>query len=137
MEQKYKYSLEPYSTSRKYDSCPKCKQQRYVHYIDTETGEQLPYEYGRCERTNNCGYHKSSKEFINNLKVNKMDNKPKQQICEVYEDRYSQNLMFMGEESYNSGALSFYLMQFWDKSTLYAVLKEYRIMRSEEHTSEL
>ena len=38
--------------------CPKCnKAKTYTRYIDTVTGNHLPYQYGKCERINNCGYH--------------------------------------------------------------------------------
>ena len=76
MNNQYRYTLEPYDSGRQYEICPLCAQTRYVRYVDTETGEYLPMEYGRCERMNNCGYHKSPKELITNpLKNNKMETK--------------------------------------------------------------
>ncbi len=37
--------------------CPSCGKRRYVRYINTETNEYLPEEYGRCDRESNCAYH--------------------------------------------------------------------------------
>ncbi|UZH56039.1 hypothetical protein JRG66_03985 [Salinimicrobium tongyeongense] len=53
MEQ-HRYTLEKGS---KKDFCPACNKKRFVHYVDTETGEYLPNQYGRCDRESKCGYH--------------------------------------------------------------------------------
>ncbi|QJB29770.1 hypothetical protein HF329_23455 [Chitinophaga oryzae] len=49
----YRYTLE--RGNKKY-ICPGCGKRRFVRFIDTETGEYLPAEYGRCDREVNCGY---------------------------------------------------------------------------------
>ena len=36
--------------------CPECSKKRFVRYIDTEAGQLLPEQYGRCDRESNCGY---------------------------------------------------------------------------------
>jgi hypothetical protein len=52
----FKYSLDK---SSKKNSCPNCKKQTFVFYVDTETGNYLPADYGRCDREQNCKYHKA------------------------------------------------------------------------------
>tara|TARA_B110000027_G_C16110465_1_gene297479 strand:- start:1523 stop:2620 length:1098 start_codon:yes stop_codon:yes gene_type:complete len=52
----FKYSLDK---SSKKNSCPNCKKQTFVFYVDTETGNYLPTDFGRCDREQNCGYHKA------------------------------------------------------------------------------
>lgn len=36
--------------------CPECSKKRFVRYIDTQTDEYLPEQYGRCDRESKCGY---------------------------------------------------------------------------------
>ncbi len=54
--EKFKYSLD--KSSKKY-VCPNCNKKTFVYYIDTETGNYLATDYGRCDREQNCCYHKA------------------------------------------------------------------------------
>lgn len=36
--------------------CPECGKKTWVIYIDTDTGNYLPQQYGRCDRESKCGY---------------------------------------------------------------------------------
>ncbi|WP_202927857.1 DUF6965 family protein [Cyclobacterium roseum] len=51
---KHRYSLEKGS---KKHYCPDCNKKTFVLYIDTETGDYLPKQYGRCDRESKCLYH--------------------------------------------------------------------------------
>ena len=52
----YRYILE--KGSRKFICpAPGCGKKSFVRYIDTETGEYLPEQYGRCDRESKCSYH--------------------------------------------------------------------------------
>ena len=50
----YRYKFE--KGSRKH-FCPACNKKRFVRYVDTNTGEYLPEQYGCCDRSDNCSYH--------------------------------------------------------------------------------
>ena len=50
------YSLDK---SSKKHICPNCNQKTFVLYISTESGEYLPTDFGRCDREQNCNYHKA------------------------------------------------------------------------------
>ena len=52
--QPHRYSLEKGS---KKHLCPDCNKKTFVLYIDTETGNYLPEQYGRCDRESKCSYH--------------------------------------------------------------------------------
>ena len=55
MNNTYRYKLE--KGSKKY-YCPSCNKKRYVRFIDTFNNNSiLPYEFGYCDRIENCGYH--------------------------------------------------------------------------------
>lgn len=54
MQQGYRFQF----MKGKKESCPSCNEKRtYRRYVDTETGEVLPLEYGRCDRESKCGYY--------------------------------------------------------------------------------
>jgi hypothetical protein len=52
----FKYSLD--KTSKKY-VCPSCNKKTFVYYVDTVSGNYLTTDFGRCDREQNCNYHKA------------------------------------------------------------------------------
>jgi hypothetical protein len=55
----YRYTLEPYKGPNSRYTCPQCgKKQSFVRYIDTQTGNHVAHDIGRCNREEKCGYHK-------------------------------------------------------------------------------
>ncbi len=56
MTQAYKYSLE--TGSRKHH-CPACQKKTFKLYVYTGTKDYVGDEFGRCDRENNCGYHRA------------------------------------------------------------------------------
>jgi hypothetical protein len=52
----YKYTLD---NSSKKHNCPNCNKRTFVLYIEVETGNYLTDDYGKCDRSTNCHYHKA------------------------------------------------------------------------------
>ncbi|HLF51063.1 DUF6371 domain-containing protein [Flavobacterium sp.] len=52
----FKYSLD--KSSKKF-LCPSCTQKTFVKYIEAETGNYLTDDFGKCDREQNCNYHKA------------------------------------------------------------------------------
>ncbi len=66
----YRYILNPYKTPASKETCPACGHKRvFTRYRDTETGNLLFETVGRCDRENNCGYHKTPKQFFEENKI--------------------------------------------------------------------
>lgn len=129
----FKYLLDK---SSKKHICPNCNKKTFVLYIDTETGKYLPIDFGRCDREQNCNYHKAPPKgkrayLIEFLNLNSISNKafkltdlngvisivPKSQILEQTKNNCwitewylkSSNVIYLNNESkfFNSDTVSF------------------------------
>ncbi len=54
--QDFRYTLDK---SSKKNVCPNCNKKTFVFYVDTAKGKYLPPDFGRCDREQNCNYHKA------------------------------------------------------------------------------
>jgi hypothetical protein len=71
---KYRFHLDP--VGRNKIACPNCnKAKRFSKYIDNKGEIEFPDNVGRCDRENNCGYHKTPKQHFeeNDLDTPKND----------------------------------------------------------------
>jgi hypothetical protein len=75
MSTKYTYGLD--KSSKKY-TCPSCDKKTFTKYKNLETGEYCPDEFGRCDRENNCPYHKHPKDADKPLTFD--TSKPKKEL---------------------------------------------------------
>lgn len=67
----HRFTLKPYKKRADRLTCPSCgKKACFSPYIDTETGEILKDDVGRCDREVNCGHHyKPAEYFADNPEV--------------------------------------------------------------------
>lgn len=60
-----KHELEKYKGIKSRHTCPACGHKGvFSRYIDTETGEYLSDEVGRCNREDKCGYHYTPGQYF-------------------------------------------------------------------------
>ncbi len=52
----FKYTLDK---SSKKHICPNCNKRTFVLYVDNETDSYLTDDFGKCDRSTNCNYHKA------------------------------------------------------------------------------
>ena len=105
-------SLEPSVNRHEYSVCPKCGEKRYTRFVDNQTGQHLPYEFGRCERINSCGYMKSPKNNNNESNNYKMakEFEPKEVVSEIASERIeSKSSMLSSVNDFMNSALLFFL----------------------------
>lgn len=62
----HRFILQPYKGMASRFRCPLCqhRDKSFTRYIDTETGEYLHPDVGRCSRENNCGHHYPPKQYF-------------------------------------------------------------------------
>ncbi|WZL88277.1 DUF6371 domain-containing protein [Salinimicrobium sp. 3283s] len=61
----YRFTLEPYISSKNRYECPSCGEKHtFTRYIDQEKKKYVGLEVGKCDREQKCGYHLTPKEFF-------------------------------------------------------------------------
>ena len=65
----HRYILEKYKGIATKHRCPNCEHdKKLTRYIDTETNEYIHHSVGRCDRSDNCGYHYTPKQYFGDNK---------------------------------------------------------------------
>ncbi len=66
MTSNFRYVLEPYKGMNTRFRCPACqkREKTFTLYIDTETGQHIANDVGKCSRETNCGYHYTPKQYF-------------------------------------------------------------------------
>jgi hypothetical protein len=60
----HRFTLEKYKSGKRF-ACPRCGHSReFARYVDTQTGDYLSVDAGKCNRDSKCGYHYTPKQFF-------------------------------------------------------------------------
>jgi energy-coupling factor transporter ATP-binding protein EcfA2/predicted RNA-binding Zn-ribbon protein involved in translation (DUF1610 family) len=86
-------------TSKKYE-CPQCGKKKFVRYV-TKDGVLMDSQYGRCDRQDSCGYHKTPEvikenttEYQKTVKEAPVD---RDKAAKIIQDRSSNFHTFFGQ----------------------------------------
>lgn len=131
----YRYKFEPYKGVKSRYACPQCnKVRKYTRYIDIVTGEHLPFEYGKCERLNSCGYwlnpytdgytRKAVVEGEKTSRPAKLRN-PRTIIKEKQCSQIPDDLFIKSQQHYERNYFVKYLQCIFDAETVLKLLQTY------------
>lgn len=123
--------LEKYKGNQSRHTCPSCHQSReFVRYINTETGQHISPECGKCNRGSKCGYHLTPKMFflsnptlltvkkptLTNIRVKTNISKFKDSFP-VKPDYISHNLLIKGCQNSRNNSLVKFLINLFPEDT--------------------
>ena len=121
----YQYSLE--KGSKKHE-CPNCNKKRYVRYVNNETNEYADHEFGRCDREQECGYHRSPTNKTVDTPSYFTNNKPTMKISYVSSATVESTLC-----NYEANGLATFLKTVYNKKMVNDVLTKYMVGTSDKY----
>ena len=121
----YQYSLE--EGSKKYE-CPNCKKKRYVRYVHNQTKEYADYQFGRCDREHECGYHLYPTSKTIDTPSYFTDNKPTMEISYVSSATVESTLC-----NYETNAFVMFLKTVYNEKMVNDVLTKYMVGTSDKY----
>ncbi|MCF8450689.1 MAG: DUF6371 domain-containing protein [Taibaiella sp.] len=66
----YLFELEKYSGTASRYECPNChKPHKFTRYVDPQTNKQIDDSVGKCDRIDQCGYHRTPKQHFEENKA--------------------------------------------------------------------
>lgn len=128
-----RFILEPYKGPSSRYKCPQCgKSKELSLYIDTTNGNHLADNVGRCNRENECGYHLTPSQWIQNGGIVEGVITPKEQKTPEL-----QPISFLGAdqvlksmEGLTTSNLAVYLSSLFTESVAISLLENYGVGRA-------
>lgn len=115
---RYRYILQPYTGRNSRFTCPKCgKRNQLTKYVDSEIGEELAHNVGKCNRIDKCGYHYSPMQYFfdNGIKPERAEVFSKQLQFPIKPTSYIDNeILHKSLKNYDKNNLLIYLSSFID-----------------------
>lgn len=129
----FRYILEPYKGISSRYVCPECKQRNktFALYIDTETGQHINSNVGRCNRETSCGYHYSPKQYFtdNNISNDRSNFqlRVKPKVIEVKPNFIEPELLKASLQNYDANNFIIYLNSLFGKEITNGLISKYFI----------
>ena len=121
----YQYSLE--KGSKKYE-CPNCNKKRYVRYVNNETEEYADYQFGRCDREEECAYHRYPTNTLIDTPSYFTNNKPTMEISYVSNATVKSTLC-----NYETNAIVTYLKTVYNERMVDDAIEKYMVGTSDKY----
>ena len=125
----YRYRLDN-SRPTKLFHCEGCGKKTLKRYVDTQTGDYLPLEVGRCNRELNCGYHFTPNEYFvqnPNLKPKETNSFVAKQEIAAPPSFLPSGLVLESLKSYQQNHFVSYLHTLFEKEKVENLIELYRI----------
>lgn len=117
-----------YSLSKKgKHNCPNCGKKTFVLYVENETGNNMPDNFGRCDREQNCAYHAYPDD-------NKPIFIPKHEIQEIKTDYIDYQVFERMNFTYKNCNLLEFLLSKFDYSKVNQIFKDYFLSEIDTNT---
>lgn len=113
----YRYTLD--KSSKKF-ICPRCHKKTFVKYTDSQTGNYLNDNFGRCDRESNCRYHSTPDRDYNN--TFEFANLPKTQPS-----FHNFNLVNQSKQDYSQNNFVCYLKTIFSDYEIEQAIEKYHI----------
>lgn len=123
--EQYRYTLEPYKGMKTRYTCPACEHKKcFTRYIDTETGQHLDEQVGRCNREVKCGYHYKPGEYLQDNPKPVLPRKPEPPAsCTYIHPRVYEASM----QHYETNHFVQYLLKIFGRETTLSLISKYNI----------
>ncbi len=119
---KFKYILD--KSSKKF-ACPKCQKKTFVKFIESETGNYLSEDLGRCDRETNCSYYNTPEgNQIHKFEINQV---PKLQTSYHNIDLLKQSL-----RDYSNNNFIAFLEKIFSSDQVKIAVESYKIGTSKQ-----
>lgn len=113
----FKYILD--KSSKKF-ICPKCQKKTFVKFIESETGNYLLEDFGRCDRETNCSYY-------NTPQGNLINSFEKIQIPKLQTSYHNIHILNQSLKSYTNNNFITFLKNIFSSDEVKIAIDKYKI----------
>lgn len=117
-------------------TCPECGKPRvFTRYIEKSTGNYLSDDVGRCDRLDNCGYHKPPREFFkeNGKKIQPTSTKQHQPLPDLPTSFVPKEMLVKSQDKNLDSNFAQSLIERYSKEQVREIVNRYQLGRSKEH----